>query len=183
MADQAKGYFGVGVERISKPMNRGNLFRSAHAFGAAFLFTIAEAGGGRRASSDTSASAISLPTWRFDSVANLALPGECSLVAVELCDDAQVLPSFRHPRCAAYVFGPERGALSPELLERADSVVRIPTRFCINLASAGVVVMYDRLISRGRFADRPVSARRTAAPLVRPLHGAKISHLGGRRNG
>src|SRR3546814_2552323 len=27
-----RGYFGIGVEGISKPMNVGNLFRSAHAF-------------------------------------------------------------------------------------------------------------------------------------------------------
>ncbi|MEX2009990.1 MAG: TrmH family RNA methyltransferase, partial [Dongiaceae bacterium] len=28
-----RGYFGIGVEGISKPMNLGNLMRSAHAFG------------------------------------------------------------------------------------------------------------------------------------------------------
>ena len=34
-----RGYFGVGIEQSSKPMNAGNLFRTAHAFGASFLFT------------------------------------------------------------------------------------------------------------------------------------------------
>ena len=29
-----RGYFGIGVEGISKPMNLGSLFRTAHAFGA-----------------------------------------------------------------------------------------------------------------------------------------------------
>ncbi|MDE0409622.1 MAG: RNA methyltransferase, partial [Alphaproteobacteria bacterium] len=29
-----KGYFGIGVEGLSKPLNAGNLFRSAQAFGA-----------------------------------------------------------------------------------------------------------------------------------------------------
>ena len=38
-----RGYFGIGVEHISKPMNVGNLFRSAHAFGADFIFAIAAA--------------------------------------------------------------------------------------------------------------------------------------------
>mgnify|MGYP001172807552 CR=1 FL=1 len=57
---------------------------------------------------------------------------------------------------AAYVFGPERGNLSPELLARCDHLVRIPTRFCVNLAVAGSIVMYDRMISLGRFAERPV---------------------------
>ena len=29
-----KGYFGIGVEGISKAVNVGTLFRTAHAFGA-----------------------------------------------------------------------------------------------------------------------------------------------------
>ena len=35
-----RGYFGIGIEKSSKPMNAGNLFRTAHAFGADFIFTI-----------------------------------------------------------------------------------------------------------------------------------------------
>ncbi len=35
-----RGYFGIGIEGSSKPMNAGNLFRSANAFGASFVFTV-----------------------------------------------------------------------------------------------------------------------------------------------
>ena len=35
-----KGYFGIGVEGISKAVNVGTLFRTAHAFGASFVFTV-----------------------------------------------------------------------------------------------------------------------------------------------
>jgi tRNA G18 (ribose-2'-O)-methylase SpoU len=35
-----RGYFAIGAEAISKPVNLGNLLRSAHAFGASFVFTI-----------------------------------------------------------------------------------------------------------------------------------------------
>ena len=38
-----RGYFGIGVENLSKQMNAGSLFRTAHAFGASFVFTIAQA--------------------------------------------------------------------------------------------------------------------------------------------
>jgi hypothetical protein len=31
-------------------------------------------------------------------------------------------------------------------------------KFCVNVGVAGAIVMYDRLISMGRFAPRPVSA-------------------------
>ena len=36
----ARGYFSIGVQNISKPMNLGNLIRSAHAFGANSVFTV-----------------------------------------------------------------------------------------------------------------------------------------------
>ena len=36
-----RGYFGIGVEGINKPFNVGNLFRSANAFDASFVFTVA----------------------------------------------------------------------------------------------------------------------------------------------
>lgn len=34
------GYFGIGIESAKTPANVGGLWRSAHAFGAAFIFTI-----------------------------------------------------------------------------------------------------------------------------------------------
>jgi tRNA G18 (ribose-2'-O)-methylase SpoU len=152
-----RGYFGIGVERVSKAMNVGSLFRTAHAFGASFVFSVAGAydrDEGRLA--DTSDAARTLPLYEFDDVRALALPRDCSLVAVEITDAAVELPSFRHPRCAAYVFGGERGGLSAELLDLADHAVKIPTRFSVNLAVAGALVMYDRLLSSNKFARRPV---------------------------
>ena len=38
---------------------------------------------------------------------------------------------------AAYVLGKERGDLSPEMLERCAHVVKIPTKFCVNLSVDG----------------------------------------------
>ena len=38
-----KGYFGIGVEGLSKAQNLGALMRTAHAFGAQFLFTVGAA--------------------------------------------------------------------------------------------------------------------------------------------
>lgn len=42
-----RGYFGIGVEGVGKPMNLGNLWRAAHAFGASFVFTVGAAYGRR----------------------------------------------------------------------------------------------------------------------------------------
>ena len=170
-----RGYFGIGVEGISKPMNAGSLFRTAHAFGASFVFTVAaayEQSEGRRA--DTSDAPGALPLYAFDRVRDLALPEGCALVGVELLDDAIELPSFRHPRRAAYVLGPERGSLSSELVALCDHVVKIPTKFCTNLAIAGAVVMYDRLVSTERFAGRPVSAGGPAEALPPHVFGDPV---------
>ena len=79
-------------------------------------------------------------------------------MGIELTVDAIDLPSFYHPLRAAYVLGPERGSLSEALLARCDHVVRIPTAFCINVAMAGAIVMYDRVKTLARFPERPVSA-------------------------
>ena len=151
-----RGYFGIGTERITKTMNVGSLFRSDHAFGAGFVFTISaaysRAEGGRADTSDTPGA---VPFYSFPDVGSLVLPERCTLVGVELADDAIDLPSFHHPHRAAYVLGPERGSLSAALVERCDFVVRIPTRFSVNVGIAGAILMYDRVLSLGRFARRP----------------------------
>ena len=51
--------------------------------------------------------------------------------------------------------GPERGELSPAMAEQCAFVVKIPTRFCVNVGIAGAIVMYDRLASLGRYPRRP----------------------------
>lgn len=157
-----RGYFGIGVEGISKEQNVGNLVRSAHAFGASFFFAIAPAVDIQAMKiSDTADSFDHLPYYQYESAINMDLPKDCSLVGVEFVEDSIALPSFRHPTRAAYVLGPEMGTLSPELLERCAHVVKIPMKFCINVGVAGALVMYDRMISMGRFAERPV---RTGGP-------------------
>jgi tRNA G18 (ribose-2'-O)-methylase SpoU len=172
MTGKTRGYFSIGVEGISKPMNLGNLFRSAHAFGAASVFTINADFSRQRAKSDTSLVADNLPYYRYDKPEDLVLADGCRLIGVELLDESTVLPSFRHPRRAAYVLGPERGELSPALLARCDAVVKIPTSFCINVATAGAILMYDRMISLGRFAERPVRALGEPEPLADHVFGA-----------
>jgi tRNA G18 (ribose-2'-O)-methylase SpoU len=174
MTAGARGYFGIGVERISKPMNLGALLRTAHAFGASFAFTVAAAFPAREVRlSDTSDSAGHLPLYEAATIDELKLPKGCVLVGVELSEAAVDLPSFRHPLSAAYILGPERGSLSAAVEARCAHVVRIPTRFCINVGLAGALVMYDRLISLGRFAPRPLSPGGPAEALPAHVHGGQ----------
>lgn len=152
-----RGYFAVGAEGINKSFNLGNLVRTSHAFGASFFFTVnASVNYADVKTSDTSHADIHLPFYAYKNIADFSLPKDCALVGVELVDDAVDLPSFRHPLRAAYVLGPEKGSLSPEMLKRCDHVVKIPTKFCVNVGIAGAIVIYDRMISLGGFAERPV---------------------------
>ena len=165
---RGRGYFAVGVERLSKPKNAGNLFRTAHAFGASFLFTIGAAYPRRRAHADTSRAPLHLPLYEFDGPDQLNLPEGCRLVGIEIVEGAIELPTFHHPLQAAYVLGPERGSLSTPLLARCAHVVRIPTAFSLNIATAGAIVLYDRLLAYGHYARRPLSA--LGPPETSPPH-------------
>ncbi|HYH70825.1 MAG TPA: RNA methyltransferase [Methyloceanibacter sp.] len=163
-----RGYFAIGVEGVSKAVNLGNLLRTAHAFGASFVFTVGADPRAFETRADTSKAPSHLPVYHWASLDALALPKGCSLVGVELLDEATVLPVFAHPVRAAYILGPERGALSAAVLARCDHVIRIPSAFSLNLATAGAIVMYDRMRASGRFGTRPVAEG--ALPPAPPVH-------------
>lgn len=153
-----RGYFAVGAEGISKGMNLGNLVRTSHAFGASFFFTIgATVAHDDVRASDTSRADLHMPVYAHATLKDFSLPKDCALVGIELLDEAVDLPSFRHPLRAAYVLGPEKGNLSRELASRCDHIVKIPTKFCVNVGVAGAIVIYDRMICLGEYAERPVA--------------------------
>jgi tRNA G18 (ribose-2'-O)-methylase SpoU len=160
-----RGFFAIGAERISKPMNLGALMRTGHAFGASFVFSInaPEPTNGLNTAylADTSHTADAVPYYAWASLDDMQLPQGCQLVGVELTEEAVLLPQFRHPLKAAYIMGPEKGNLSAGIVARCDHVVKIPTRFCINVSLAGALVMYDRHMKLG---SGPAGGRIPAAP-------------------
>lgn len=140
-------------------MNLGAILRTAHAFDASFAFTVNAHHRAREIHlSDTSKSFSHLPLYEWDSLGEMQIPKQCVLVGVELDDDAVDLPTFRHPLNAAYLLGPEKGSLTPEAVEKCVHLVKIPTRFCVNLSVAAALVMYDRHLTFGKFPPRPLSS-------------------------
>src|SRR4029079_19807277 len=113
---------------------------------------------------NTSRASSPLPLYHWQSVDELRLPRGCRLIGIELLDEAVELPAFPHPLQVAYVLGAERSVLSARVIERCHHLVRIPTAFSLNVATAGAIVMYDRLRSLGRFGSRPVAAGAEAEP-------------------
>ena len=72
---------------------------------------------------------------------------------------------------AAYILGPERGELSPDLAARCDWVIKIPTQFCVNVGIAGAIIMYDRMIALGRYPARPLVPGGKIEPLPDHAYG------------
>ena len=67
------------------------------------------------------------------------------IVCVEFAENATPLPEFQHPDNALYIFGPEDGTINQNIIDKADAVVYIPTKSCMNLAATVNVLLYDRL--------------------------------------
>ncbi len=72
-------------------------------------------------------------------------PDDVDIVCIEFAENAIALPAYQHPRDALYIFGPEYGTISQNIIDRADAVVYVPTVGCMNLAATVNVVLYDRL--------------------------------------
>ena len=69
-------------------------------------------------------------------------------VAVEVRAKSELLHTFEHPEQALYVFGPEDGSLPAAILPRCHRFLVIPTRHCLNLATAVATVLWDRQYKR-----------------------------------
>jgi len=75
-----------------------------------------------------------------------AVSSDTRIVCVELVENATVLPDYKHPENACYIFGPEDGSLPQSIIDQADDVVYIPTNGCMNLAATVNVLLYDRML-------------------------------------
>ena len=138
-----RGYFGIGVYHPKTTENIGTLWRSAHNFGADFIFTIGERY--KKQPSDTTKAERHIPLFNYSDWDDFmsALPKESDLVFVEQADGAVDLNSFSHPERAIYVLGAEDEGVPIELM-RGHRKVQIDTPMCLNVAVAGSIVMYSR---------------------------------------
>jgi tRNA(Leu) C34 or U34 (ribose-2'-O)-methylase TrmL len=71
-------------------------------------------------------------------------PSDVIPVAVEVRENSEPLYTFDHPEKAVYVFGPEDGSIPRVYLQHCHRFVVIPTRHCLNLATAVATVLHDR---------------------------------------
>lgn len=141
-----RGYFGIGVLHGKTEANIGTLWRTAHLYGADFIFTV----GARykRQASDTPRTPRHTPLFEFADIDDLHahLPHGCLLVGVELDPRATPLTEFKHPERACYLLGAEDHGLSPAVLDRCHHIVqlRYPRPESMNVAVAGSLVIDHR---------------------------------------
>jgi tRNA(Leu) C34 or U34 (ribose-2'-O)-methylase TrmL len=148
-----RGYFAVGLCRPKCGENIGSALRACYAFGAAMLAV--QWRNGVRYSTDTMSAWRHLPVLRVDDL-KATIPYDCIPVAIEITDKSKPLETFNHPERAFYVFGPEDGSIPPGVLEWCPQRIVIPTRYCLNLATAVSVVLYDRVAKRSEGFSPPV---------------------------
>jgi tRNA(Leu) C34 or U34 (ribose-2'-O)-methylase TrmL len=102
----------------------------------------------KRASTDTFKTYRHMPVIEVEDL-KLVIPYDCVPVAVDLVPGAQCLTTYKHPKRAFYIFGPEDGTLGEGVLSWCHDVVYVPTDRCMNLAATVNVVLYDRM-AKGR---------------------------------
>ena len=148
MKREHRGYCGIGIIKPKTLINLGSLWRSAYCLGADFIFTIGDRY--HRQASDTVAATKHVPYWRFTDFEDFHahIPFDCQLVGVEICREARPLESFIHPERAIYLLGPEDGSLPTVIAAECQHLVQFTSRYCLNVAAAGSIVLYDRQLKQ-----------------------------------
>jgi tRNA G18 (ribose-2'-O)-methylase SpoU len=137
-------FFGIGIENPKTTENVGTLWRSAQAFGADFLMIIGKRYKGQI--TDTTKAWRSIPLFEYTYFSKECIPRDCVLVGVEICPEAVNIRAFTHPKRVLYLLGAEDIGIRKETLGMCHSIIYIPTLYCLNVATAGAIVMYDRIL-------------------------------------
>lgn len=142
-------YFGIGVIGAKYEANVGSLWRSAHLLGADLIFTIGQRY--KQQATDTSKATTWIPLLQFDSLADFlrAVGPNDRLIGIEL--GGTPLRDLRHPKQGYYLLGAEDAGLSPDAMAACSASgglvsIEAVRPFSYNVAIAGSIVMYDRLI-------------------------------------
>ena len=150
-----RGYSVVGLYNPKSETNIGGAMRAAGCYDAKLV--VIEGTRFKRCKTDTQKAWKHIPTIRVEHNCHTEEPAilkvtpfDCKTVAVEITEDAISLDVFQHPERAFYIFGPEDGSLHWSVMMFTDYTVKIPTKYCMNLAATVNVVLYDRLAKQLR---------------------------------
>lgn len=143
----------IGLSNPKSPTNVGAVLRAAGCFHADSIFYTGTRHDHAAAfCTDTKNRNKTIPLTAVNCLLESA-PENAKVVVIELAENAQSLVDFVHPDNAYYIFGPEDGSVKQNVINKADCVVYIPTRGCLNLAATVNVVLYDRLAKSTQYED------------------------------
>jgi tRNA(Leu) C34 or U34 (ribose-2'-O)-methylase TrmL len=167
----------IGLSNPKTPTNVGMVMRAVSCFRANTVFYTGDRyDRAARFHTDTQDTATTTPMSEVACLLDAA-PKNAQIVCVELVEGAIPLPEFEHPENAFYIFGPEDGTLSQEIIDQANSVVYIPTIGCLNVAMTVNIVLYDRLAKSSQpiASDELICQSRNFNNRVRVKNEAKTS--------
>ena len=143
--EKQRGFFGVGIQNTKTVQNIGTLWRSASIMGASFMFTIGSRY--KKQASDTMKSWKHIPLYNYETFEEFykSLPYDCQLIGVELDEKSIPVKQLIHPERCVYLLGAEDSGLSREALDKCHKLVQLPGDYCMNVAVAGSIIMYDRI--------------------------------------
>lgn len=141
-----RGFFGIGIQHTKTEQNIGNLWRSASILGASFIFTIGKRY--KKQSSDTMKSWRHIPLYHYDTFDDFYknIPYDTQLIGIEIDERSEPLNTFKHPERCIYLLGAEDNGLTKQALEKCNKIIQLKGDYCMNVAVAGSIVMYDRNI-------------------------------------
>jgi len=144
-----RGFYGIGIYHPKTSVNIGTLWRSAHIFGASFIFTIGKRY--QKQASDTMCSPRHIPLYNYLSFEEFKdnLPYLAQLICVEINQKSKPLRTFKHPHQAVYLLGAEDYGI-PEKILIQSIVIQIESHesYCLNVSTSGSIIMYDRFIKK-----------------------------------
>lgn len=142
----SEGFFGIGIYHPENKENLGSLWRSAYIMGASFIFTIGKSKFIKE-SSDVTHAWNKIPLYihpHFDHFYS-SIPYSTQLIGVEMHEKSIAVREFEHPQRAVYLLGCESSGLPSKIVDRCHQLVSLPGNFSLNVASAGSILIYDRI--------------------------------------
>lgn len=142
---RGQDYFGIGIYHAKTEANIGTLWRGAYQLGASYIFTVGQRY--RRQPSDTYKTWKHIPLFAFADVQQLLdAIYDTPIIGVEM--GGVSLPDFQHPQRCVYLLGAEDRGLPPSIANLCHRVVSIPSirADSYNVAQAGTIIMYDRMV-------------------------------------
>jgi tRNA G18 (ribose-2'-O)-methylase SpoU len=142
------GYYGIGIECCKTWANYGTLWRTARILDASFVFLIGRKF--KKTFTDPQNSWRVLPVYSYECFDDFYknLPYCCVLIGVEMGESVQQLEHFDHPERACYLLGSENNGLSRNALDHCHKMIKLRGEQSMNVAVAGSIVMYDRVVKR-----------------------------------